>query len=148
MNVLYKTYASVLGIGYIKGGGSIAAAFYCIIYYVSSLYNMPVLAVSLAVLVLLTGIGASNILEAEWGKDSSKIVIDEVSGMQIGLLFVSPELLYVCIAFVLFRFFDMVKPLYIRKMERFPKGQGVMFDDVLAGIYTNLILQIIVVVIK
>lgn len=147
MNILYKTYASVFGIGYLKGGGSIAAAFYCFIYYYTPLCNNPVLSVSLAVLILLTGIAVSNILEADWGKDSSKIVIDEISGMQIGLLFISPEPLYIGIAFVLFRFFDIVKPLYIKKTEQFPKGKGVMFDDVLAGIYTNIILQIIIVLI-
>jgi len=44
-------------------------------------------------------------------------------------------------ALILFRFFDIVKPLFIRKVEALPGGWGVMFDDVLAGVYTNLILQ-------
>jgi phosphatidylglycerophosphatase A len=43
---------------------------------------------------------------------------------------------------VLFRFFDIVKPLYIRRMEQLPGGVGVMMDDVLAGIYANVLLQI------
>jgi phosphatidylglycerophosphatase A len=49
--------------------------------------------------------------------------------------------------FILFRFFDMVKPLGIRKLEDLPGGTGVMLDDVLAGVYGNIILQIAVLVI-
>jgi phosphatidylglycerophosphatase A len=44
----------------------------------------------------------------------------------------------------LFRFFDITKPLFIRRLEKLPLGWGVMADDLLAGIYTNLIMQIIV----
>ena len=62
--------------------------------------------------------------------------------MWVSMLFVpitGPSLLA---GLVLFRFFDIVKPLYIRRMEQLPGGVGVMMDDVLAGIYTNLLLQI------
>ncbi|RZK12716.1 MAG: phosphatidylglycerophosphatase A, partial [Hymenobacter sp.] len=46
------------------------------------------------------------------------------------------------VGLVLFRLFDIAKPLYIRRMEQLPGGVGVMMDDVLAGIYANLLLQI------
>jgi len=51
---------------------------------------------------------------------------------------------YIATAFMLFRFFDITKPLYIRKAEDLPGGWGVMADDVLAGIYSNILLQIVV----
>jgi phosphatidylglycerophosphatase A len=58
-----------------------------------------------------------------------------------------PANLYFLLAgLVLFRFFDIVKPLYIRRMEALPSGTGVMMDDVLAGVYANIVLQIIVFV--
>ena len=47
-------------------------------------------------------------------------------------------------AFVLFRFFDMVKPLFIRRAESLPSGWGVMADDLLAGIYANIILHLLI----
>jgi phosphatidylglycerophosphatase A len=47
-------------------------------------------------------------------------------------------------ALILFRFFDILKPLYIRKMELLSGGWGVMLDDVLAGIYTNVLLSAVV----
>jgi phosphatidylglycerophosphatase A len=50
------------------------------------------------------------------------------------------------IGLVLFRFFDIAKPLYIRRMEKLNGGWGVMLDDVLAGIYSNIVLQLIVLI--
>ena len=80
-------------------------------------------------------------MERYWGKDPSKVVIDEVSGMAIGLLLLPVNVKYLFAAFILFRFFDIVKPLYIRKIEALPRGWGIMLDDVAAGIYTNVLLQ-------
>lgn len=143
MNVIVKLYATVFGIGYIKGGGTVAAALYCVLYYYLPLFDYPVFLVTSAVLILVIGIGASNYLEREWGKDSGKIVIDEFSGMQIGLLFIAPEPQYIIAGLIMFRFFDIAKPLYIRKAEKLPKGWGVMLDDVMAGIYTNILLHLL-----
>jgi phosphatidylglycerophosphatase A len=84
-------------------------------------------------------------MEAAWGKDSYRIVIDEVAGMCLTLLFVPVSWQTVTIGLVLFRFFDIAKPFYIRKMEKLNGGWGVMMDDMLAGLYSNIILQIIVI---
>lgn len=83
-------------------------------------------------------------VDAKWGKDNSKVVIDEVAGMCVGLLFLPVQLKYIAASFILFRFFDITKPLFIRRLEKLPLGWGVMADDLLAGIYTNLIMQVIV----
>ncbi|PJA08607.1 MAG: phosphatidylglycerophosphatase A, partial [Flavobacteriales bacterium CG_4_10_14_0_2_um_filter_32_8] len=72
------------------------------------------------------------------------IVIDEVIGMWITMLFVPLTWLTILIGFILFRFFDILKPLGIKKMENFNGGLGVMADDMLAGIYSNILLLIIV----
>jgi len=71
------------------------------------------------------------------------VVVDEAAGMCITLLFVPVALKYVICGLILFRFFDIVKPLYIKKMEKLPGGWGIMLDDVLAGVYANIILQAI-----
>jgi len=83
-------------------------------------------------------------MEAKWGKDSYRIVIDEVAGMCLSLLFIPVRWQYMVIGLLLFRFFDIAKPLYIRKMEQLHGGWGVMMDDMLAGLYSNLALQVIV----
>ncbi len=79
-----------------------------------------------------------------WGKqDDQRIVIDEMTGFFITMLWVPKTFLFIFLGFVLFRIFDIVKPPPIRTMERFRGGFGVVLDDVLAGIYANIILQII-----
>ena len=126
-----------------KGGGSIAAAFFCLIWYFVTLHPIsPVLLVGITVIVCLTGIWSSWVVEKFWGKDSNKVVIDEFAGMCLSLVFIEPTISHIVAAFILFRFFDIYKPFYIRKTEKLPGGYGVMMDDILAGFYTNILLQV------
>lgn len=98
----------------------------------------------LVILFYVIGVWAANRLEPFWGNDPSRIVIDEMVGIWINLLAVpAGDLVYGMTAFLLFRFFDIVKPLGIRHMERIKRGHGVMMDDVLAGIYGFFLLYVI-----
>jgi phosphatidylglycerophosphatase A len=142
---VFKLIATCLGIGYIKGGGTVAAVATCLALYLAAQAGgatwqlWPTILLTAGLLVV--GTLAAQRVEPHWGKDSYRVVIDEVAGMWIGLLLIpvtGPRLL---VGLVLFRFFDMVKPLFIRRLEALPGGVGVMADDVLAGIYTNLLLQ-------
>jgi phosphatidylglycerophosphatase A len=144
--LFHKLYSSVFGIGFIKGGGSIAAAVCAVCWYLAWQGAYPPLLFSLILTLIITmvGVWSSSMVEPIWGKDPSKVVIDEVAGMAIGMLFLPVNVKYVLCAFILFRFFDIVKPLFVRKMEQLPAGWGIMADDVLAGIYTNIILQAVV----
>lgn len=141
---MYKLIATVLGIGYVKGGGTVAAVACCLVLYFTQAggASLPVGPAGLLTLALLAlGTLAAQRVEGAWGKDSYRVVIDEVAGMWVSMLLIpitGPRLL---VGLVLFRFFDMVKPLFIRRMEALPGGVGVMMDDVLAGIYTNLLLH-------
>lgn len=94
------------------------------------------------------GIIIASIAEKIWGHDSLKIVIDEFLGMLVALFLLPHKLLYYTMGLVLFRFFDIVKPLFIRKLEKLPSGWGVMTDDFLAGIYANLLVQILALILK
>jgi phosphatidylglycerophosphatase A len=76
-------------------------------------------------------------------KTPSKVVIDEAVGMWITMVLVPFSYLNLIIGFTLFRLFDIFKPLGIRNLEKLNGGLGVMADDVLAGIYANLVLQLI-----
>lgn len=142
---MIKLIASVGGIGHIKGGGSIAAAVWCLIWYFLQINN-PNLTFQILTFVLITiiGIWVGNIVEKDWGKDSSKVVIDEVAGVALTLIGSPVKWYFVLIGFILFRFFDIAKPLGVRKMEQFPKGWGVMADDLLAGFYGLIVLQLII----
>jgi phosphatidylglycerophosphatase A len=70
--------------------------------------------------------------------DPSIVVIDEIVGMWISLLFLPKSMWVIVAAFVLFRIFDIVKPPPARQLERIPNGWGIMLDDVLAGVYANI----------
>jgi phosphatidylglycerophosphatase A len=74
--------------------------------------------------------------------DSQRIVIDEIGGFLVTMAYVPPLGWHVVGGFLLFRFFDMVKPFPIRRFEKLRGGYGVVADDVMAGIYANLVLQI------
>ena len=76
-------------------------------------------------------------------RDAGPIVIDEMAGFMISLLWLPLSLLTVSVGFVLFRLFDIVKPPPIDSLEkRLQSGWGVVVDDVLAGLYTNISLRI------
>ncbi|MCD7898649.1 MAG: phosphatidylglycerophosphatase A [Bacteroides sp.] len=99
--------------------------------------------ITIALIVVFTfaGIWATNALEKIWGEDPSRVVVDEMVGVWIALLGVAEGNLYqIVIAFVLFRLFDIFKPFGIRKMESLKGGLGVMMDDILAGIYSLILL--------
>lgn len=144
---IYKTIATFFGIGYIpKGGGTVAAIAFCVLFYFGVEYHFisQTGLVLIAVFTFIAGVFVSHKLEAGWGKDSKKIVIDEVHGMAVSLLFMPINLAVILMGLVLFRIFDIWKPLYIRRTEKLNGGWGVMTDDLVAGIYSNIILQIII----
>ena len=145
--LFHKLFSSSLGVGYMgKGGGTVAAFFCCACWYLAwgGAYPPILTSAAIAVVITVAGVWSSSMVEPIWGKDPARVVIDEVAGMCIGLLFLPVHIKYLLCAFILFRFFDIVKPLLIRKMELLPGGWGIMMDDVLAGFYTNIILQAIV----
>ena len=105
------------------------------------------LIVTTLLIVVFTFLGAwsSTVAERYWGEDPSRVVIDEVVGQWITLLAIPAvcSWWHVLVAFILFRFFDIVKPLGVRQMENFRSGWGIMADDILAGIYGAIVLYLI-----
>lgn len=73
-------------------------------------------------------------------KDDQRIVIDEIAGLQVAMLPVAITGLNLCIAFVLFRVFDIWKPFPVDRLQRLPGGWGVVADDLGAGFYAAMIM--------
>ena len=100
----------------------------------------------------VAGTWASTVSEKYWGKDPVAACIDETVGQLISLLHLigvphaSPWWLII-VSLALFRFFDIFKPLGIRKMEKFPGGWGMMADDILAAIYAACLVEVILLLI-
>ncbi|MAF47716.1 MAG: phosphatidylglycerophosphatase A [Rhodospirillales bacterium] len=99
----------------------------------------PWLAGATAVLFII-GVWASSVHGRRLGRDDpGEIVVDEVAGQWLTLLVVPADLLLYALGFVLFRFFDIVKPWPVSWADRRIKGGvGIMFDDILAGVYAAL----------
>jgi phosphatidylglycerophosphatase A len=96
------------------------------------------------IIFLLIGIVVSNIIIDQSGNhDPSYIIIDELVGQWLALLFLPEGFFNIAIAFILFRFFDIIKPWPIRLIEKLPKGLGVMSDDLTAGLITLVLIQVI-----
>ncbi len=107
----------------------------------------PPLVPLLAVLLLAVGIPAATRAERDLRRhDSGVIVIDEAVGYLVAMSFLPLQPFYFIAGFFLFRLFDIIKPPPARQMEKLPGGLGVMMDDVAAGIYANVILQVVRVV--
>ena len=88
--------------------------------------------------LFILGVVASTRMEAIWRiKDPNPVVIDEIVGMWIALLFVPHDVASFVAAFLLFRLFDVIKPFPARQAELLQSGWGIMSDDVFAGIYAG-----------
>jgi len=105
--------------------------------------EMDLFRLSLIVIVIfLVGVNASSIVSnKERDSDPSKVVIDEWVGMWIALLMIPNEWVWLGIAFLLFRVFDIIKVYPANRFERLPGGWGIMMDDVVAGLYAGVITQ-------
>lgn len=146
---MHKLIATGLGIGYIrKGAGTVASIVCCGVWYTLStstlipLGDLGIVLLFVTAMITAVGIWSSTVVEEQWGKDSNRVVIDEIAGMCLSLLFVPVSVKNVLIGLFLFRLLDISKPFGIRKLEKLSGGWGVMLDDLLAGFYANMLLQI------
>lgn len=138
--------ATGFGSGYCPvAPGTAGALLATIIWLAYTLFLPPttciVLTVALTLLFTVLGVWATNKVIPFWGEDPRRVVVDEMVGVWIPLIAApAGNLWYALASFVLFRFFDIAKPLGVRKMEQLPGGIGVMADDILAGIYSLFII--------
>ena len=142
MHGLLKHIATLGPVGYIPyapGTFGTFAALSCIL-----LFPFPPVAHLLFIIFCsIIGAIAATTAEKEFAqKDSRLIVVDEFVGYYVATLYIPHTLPLLIASFLLFRLFDIIKPLMIYKLESaLSSGMGVMADDILAGLYTNLVLQ-------
>lgn len=144
-----KIIATFFGLGYMPFapgtfgalGGWLISCF--LIYLGLDYYTFHLLHVGLVLLSFFAGNYACQKLDGIWGHDPSKVVIDETMGFWVSIIFLPLNYQAMICGFILFRFFDIVKPFGIRKIDNMNKTYTVMLDDLIAGIYANLILQFV-----
>jgi phosphatidylglycerophosphatase A len=140
--------ASVLYIGFIPGApgtyASLAATLGFLLVFCVSWWIIPALHLSAVCLITLVGVlTASDASDSTGIEDPSFVVIDEVAGQLLTFLFLPVNAFNLILGFLAFRCFDIWKPFPIRKLEPLGKGVGIMADDLLAGVYANLVLQLL-----
>ncbi|HEY2391971.1 MAG TPA: phosphatidylglycerophosphatase A [Candidatus Angelobacter sp.] len=140
--------ATFFGIGHLQpGSGTWASAVTVLLWWAASHglrpeWQMPA-ALLASVAITLVGIPPSTVVERESGReDPGFVVIDEVAGQMIALIGVPVDWKYLLAGFILFRSFDIVKPFPLRRLEKLGGGTGIMMDDVGAGLYALVLLQI------
>ena len=142
--------ATFFGAGFLKPGpgtyGSIATVLLWLwaaaLLHHNTLHLLLATLLALAIVIAL-GIPAATRVERESGRnDPSIVVIDEVAGQLIALLFLTPDWPHALLALLLFRFFDILKPPPIRRLESLPTGTGIMVDDLAAGLYALILTQL------
>ncbi len=144
LNIPFMTRIATLGpVGYSPYAPGTIASLIAVIFFM----YLPLVQLQHSVLaIILFGVGLRAAVSAEkflGEKDSKKIVIDELAGYAFATIGLPHSWGFAAAAFLLFRFFDILKPLGIKRLERsLEGGASVMADDLLAGIYTNIILQI------
>jgi phosphatidylglycerophosphatase A len=120
--------------------GSLPGLIFCLF-----LFNVaPQYQILMTVGMIVLSVGLSSLAEKELGHDARPIVIDEIAGMLVALVFVPRVWYYYLAGFVLFRAMDVLKPFPARASESLPSGWGITADDVFAGVYANLLLQVVV----
>ncbi len=150
MNLLIKFIATGAGTGYVSIAQGTAGSLLALILFWILPTPSPIPFVIFVLLLMAIGIYVASAVEQEViarlgpvaGTDPGIIVIDEIVGMLFALIAIPKTTKWMIIAFLLFRVFDIVKPFPARRSERLPGGWGIMMDDVIAGIYANLLIQI------
>jgi len=95
------------------------------------------------VLLVVAGLWASGEAETHFGKkDPGPVVIDEAAGFLVATIAVPAGVGTMAASFLLFRVLDIVKPWPANRLERMPGARGIMFDDLVAGLYANLLVQL------
>lgn len=144
MSRFWQVLATLGPIGYLPiapgtWGSAVAAVLWWFIGTSSSVYFQ----IALIILLIPFAIWSADKAEKNLGHDAKPIVIDEVAGQWITLLFAPKLLHFYIVGFFLFRAFDVLKPFPVHQSQRLPGGFGIVIDDVLAGLYAGVTLLII-----
>jgi phosphatidylglycerophosphatase A len=145
MNRFISILATGFGVGYSPiAPGTLGTLVAIPVYYFLSEIPSPLYEITLVGFFFLA-VWVSQTAEIFFGKkDDQRIVIDEMMGFLITMLWVPKTILLIILGFSLFRLFDILKPFPIRHLEKRVKGGlGIVLDDVMAGVYANVVLHLI-----
>ena len=144
LNFIDKFFGSGFYTGYAPiASGTVGSFAALLIYYIPGFENLYII-LPITLIFFLYGVYVGNKFEKIYDKDPSQCTIDEVVGTWISLILLPKTVLISLTAFFIWRILDIIKPQPARKMEEMQGGLGIMMDDVVSGIYTLLIMHLLV----
>ena len=117
-----------------------------VLYWLFFLVSPPLGVVGWLVVLLVgfaVGVYTADKAAPEWGKDPGQVVVDEGVGFLFTVALLPTDIWTVIVAFFVFRVLDIIKPPPARQLEALPGGWGIVVDDVVAGIYGNLLIRLL-----
>lgn len=141
-------FEKFIGSGFYTGyfpiaSGTVGSAAAILIYLIPGFENLYII-IPAAILMAVYGIYIGTKFEKKYGKDPAQCTIDEVVGTWISLIALPKTFWVILVSFLLWRILDIIKPPPARNLERLNGGFGIMLDDVVSGIYTLLIMHLVV----
>ena len=137
--LIAKMLSTCFGLGYFPvAPGTVTSIAAVACYFFLPALHQPLFLLPLVLLFCVAGIWASPLMEEVYGSDPSVVTIDELAGQWVALAFLPIGLLPALLSLLFFRFFDIAKPGPIDAAQRLPGGWGIMTDDLLAGLFANL----------
>jgi len=141
-NTFLIRFSEIYPIGKLKyAPGTIASLFTCIIFfYLNAYFQIEILILIILIVFFISLLSIKNYLKFYGNKDHQSIVIDEFLGQYVALFSIplfelENNFINIGIIFLLFRFFDISK-IGLRSIEKIPGPFGIIFDDIIGGIYT------------
>ncbi len=144
MKTFSKVTATFFGAGYFPVAPGTLTSAVIVLLYILILHRLS-WPLYLFLFFVLFGLGTfvadiySRMVKKE---DPRTVVIDEAAGQFIALFLLSPQWTLCAASFLLFRFFDIAKPFPIKRVETFPRGFGIMLDDIVAAIFAGILLNL------
>jgi len=143
---IHRAVASVMGVGFLPvAPGTWASLLGVALWYTAQAVfpSFGTIQWFLVLACIAAGLVSIQSVSKAWGADPSQVVIDELAGIWISCLMLPHQPAVLFAAFVFFRGFDILKPMGIRKMESIKGAPGVLLDDILAGLYANVCVQVL-----
>jgi phosphatidylglycerophosphatase A len=144
MDKIVIIFSSVFGLGYIRYASGTFSSLVGILFWVLFVPDIYIFQIFALAVIFIISVLFSSLAEGIYNKkDDRRIVIDEVAGVWVSVAFLPKTFMFLFLGFLLFRMFDIRKPLFIGEVQKIKGGLGITIDDIMAGIFTNMILQIL-----
>ena len=141
-------FEKFIGSGFYTGyfpiaSGTVGSLGAILIYMIPGFENLFII-IPATLIFIVYGIYLGTKFEAQYGKDPAECTVDEFVGTWISLIALPKTVWIIVAAFFLWRILDIIKPPPARNLERLKGGLGIMIDDVISGLYTLIIMHLVV----